>query len=86
MFVPCMDESHQYAVVVSAIPGRIFPLRSYPTLDSLAEGYKAYSSFARNNNLSNPIAIEFMQRTDKGYNQKGTITILTKLAEKVGVK
>lgn len=84
MFLPCMDESHQYAVALSVGPGRVGLLRSYPTKDSLIEGYKAFNNYAIAHKISRPIPVEFMQSDGGKYNQKGTVTILTKLMEEIG--
>ncbi|MBI2042924.1 hypothetical protein HYT25_00870 [Candidatus Pacearchaeota archaeon] len=65
IFEPNFNPEQKYAVAVYIGNKRVCPIESYPTEESLENGYRVWSEMAKKRNLSKPVPIEFTSANGK---------------------
>ena len=58
---PSLDRDHKYAVGVKIEGGGFAPIHSYKTLAALEAGYAEFYNFAKEGNITLPLAVEKLE-------------------------
>ncbi len=65
IFKPNLNSEQRYAVAIYLGNKTVCSIESYPTEETLENGYRVWSEIAKERNLSKPVPIEFIDADGK---------------------